>query len=227
MGFRVRRSVKIAPGVRVNVGKRGVSSVSVGRRGRTTNINKRGTKHSIGIPGTGVSYSTKRRSGCGCSSAAVIVMLAVVALLTIGADSCAATPSATKAPKVATATLLAGAATVVFATADLPIAPSPNETAVAVAATVSAGLTFLEVNGAPPGGTASVVVKTFANSSCTLRYSTPSGIPSEVEGLGPATADGDGIVRWEWVIGPSTKPGQGRVDVMCGDAQGANLIGVE
>ncbi len=58
MGFRFRKSFKIAPGVRVNVGKKGVSSLSVGRPGANINIGKRGSRANIGIPGTGLSYST-------------------------------------------------------------------------------------------------------------------------------------------------------------------------
>ena len=56
MGFRLRRSIKILPGVRWNVGLRG-SSISVGGRGATLNFSKRGTRATVGIPGTGLSYS--------------------------------------------------------------------------------------------------------------------------------------------------------------------------
>jgi hypothetical protein len=56
MGFRFRRSIKIAPGVRLNVSKSGVSA-SIGRRGATINISEKGTKATVGIPGTGISYS--------------------------------------------------------------------------------------------------------------------------------------------------------------------------
>lgn len=56
MGFRFRKSVKIAPGVRINLGTRG-SSLSVGRRGATVNFGKKGTKVTVGIPGSGISYS--------------------------------------------------------------------------------------------------------------------------------------------------------------------------
>lgn len=67
MGWRWRRSVKIAPGVRLNLGKRG-SSVSIGGRGSTMNIGKKGVRTTVGIPGTGLSYSTRRaKAGClGC-----------------------------------------------------------------------------------------------------------------------------------------------------------------
>lgn len=52
MGFRFRKSIKIAPGVKINIGKRGISSLSVGK----TNIGKHGVYHTISIPGTGISY---------------------------------------------------------------------------------------------------------------------------------------------------------------------------
>ena len=58
MGFRFRKSFKIFPGVRVNMGKGGFTSVSVGGRGLTYNVNKKGKKRiTAGIPGTGMSYS--------------------------------------------------------------------------------------------------------------------------------------------------------------------------
>lgn len=56
MGFRFRRSVKIAPGLRLNFGKRGVS-VSAGPRGAMINVGRRGTRLTTSIPGTGISYS--------------------------------------------------------------------------------------------------------------------------------------------------------------------------
>jgi uncharacterized protein DUF4236 len=58
MGFRFRKSIKILPGIRLNVGKHGINSVSVGGRGTTTNIGKHGTHTTYSIPGTGISYRT-------------------------------------------------------------------------------------------------------------------------------------------------------------------------
>jgi hypothetical protein len=55
MAFRFRKSVKIAPGVRMNIGKRGPSSLSVGK----TNFGKRGVHQNFNIPGTGISYRSK------------------------------------------------------------------------------------------------------------------------------------------------------------------------
>lgn len=58
MGFRFRRSIKIIPGVRVNIGKKGVSSVSLGGRGARTTISKKGVRNTVGLTGTGLSYSS-------------------------------------------------------------------------------------------------------------------------------------------------------------------------
>lgn len=70
MGLRFRKSIKVLPGVKLNISKSGIST-SVGRRGATVNFSKRGTRATVGIPGTGISYSTmvgKRKSGSRKSS---------------------------------------------------------------------------------------------------------------------------------------------------------------
>jgi hypothetical protein len=61
MGFRYRKSIRILPGVRLNLGNRGLASISIGKRGFTINISKRGIQTTVGVPGTGVSYTTKRK----------------------------------------------------------------------------------------------------------------------------------------------------------------------
>ena len=56
MGFRFRRSIRLLPGVRLNVGKRGIST-SIGVRGAHVTLG-RGTVHeTVGLPGTGLSYT--------------------------------------------------------------------------------------------------------------------------------------------------------------------------
>src|SRR5262245_49903493 len=62
MGFRFRRSLKIAPGFRLNIGKRGFTSVSVGGRGFRSTFGKRGVRHTVGLPGTGLSFTTHSSS---------------------------------------------------------------------------------------------------------------------------------------------------------------------
>lgn len=60
MGFRFRKSFKVAPGVRLNVGKKS-ASVSLGGRGFRTSVSTTGRKtRSVGIPGTGISHVSTR-----------------------------------------------------------------------------------------------------------------------------------------------------------------------
>ena len=63
MGLRFRKSFKIMPGVRINLGKRG-ASISVGPRGMKTTVNTSGrVTQSFGLPGTGLSWSESRKLG--------------------------------------------------------------------------------------------------------------------------------------------------------------------
>lgn len=61
MGIFFRKSVKVAPGIRLNFGKRG-TSVSIGPRGAKVNFSKRGTYLNASIPGTGI-YMREKISG--------------------------------------------------------------------------------------------------------------------------------------------------------------------
>jgi len=56
MGWNFRKSIKIFPGLRVNFGKRGFTSVSVGPKGLKINTGKKGTFLGVSIPGTGVYF---------------------------------------------------------------------------------------------------------------------------------------------------------------------------
>ncbi len=58
MGFRFRRSVQLFPGLRLNLSKSGVST-SIGRRGATLNLGPRGPRYTVGLPGSGLSYSQR------------------------------------------------------------------------------------------------------------------------------------------------------------------------
>lgn len=62
MGIRFRKSIKIAPGLRINLSKSG-PSLSVGRPGATFNIGPKGTRTTVGAPGTGISYTTQKSWG--------------------------------------------------------------------------------------------------------------------------------------------------------------------
>lgn len=65
MGLIFRRSIKILPGLKVNVGKKG-TSVTVGARGAHVTYGKGRKTASVGVPGTGVYYrktiSTKEKT---------------------------------------------------------------------------------------------------------------------------------------------------------------------
>jgi hypothetical protein len=56
MGFRFRRSLRIAPGVRLNISRSGLST-TFGARGASVTVGKKGARGNLGIPGTGISYS--------------------------------------------------------------------------------------------------------------------------------------------------------------------------
>lgn len=58
MSFRFQKRVKVAPGIRLNISKRGIST-SVGRRGASVTLGRQGLYGNIGIPGSGLSYRTK------------------------------------------------------------------------------------------------------------------------------------------------------------------------
>ena len=58
MGVRFRKSLKIAPGVRLNVGTKS-AGVSFGGKGLRYSVNSSGRRTAtVGIPGSGLSYST-------------------------------------------------------------------------------------------------------------------------------------------------------------------------
>jgi hypothetical protein len=59
MGFRFRKRIRLFKGALLNLSKSG-TSLSVGGRGLTANVSKRGVRETVGLPGTGISYQTKR-----------------------------------------------------------------------------------------------------------------------------------------------------------------------
>lgn len=153
------------------------------------------------------------------------LLVCVFLLLGASDSSCSSSDSDSGTPKptkpAATATKPAATATT---------APEPTATTAPLAPTdtlaTSNTVEFLEVNGAVAGSSASVVVQTQPGASCRLSYTTPAGTDSEAEGLGDATADDSGIVRWNWIIGTNTSPGEGTVRVRCGDASASNAISI-
>ena len=58
MAINFRKSIKILPGVKITIGKKGIST-SVGVRGAHVTVGKRGTNATVGLPGTGLSVTKK------------------------------------------------------------------------------------------------------------------------------------------------------------------------
>ena len=58
MAIRFRRTIKLFPSIKLNIGKNGIST-SVGIRGAHLTFSKSGTYLGTGIPGTGLSQRTK------------------------------------------------------------------------------------------------------------------------------------------------------------------------
>lgn len=61
MGFNFRKSFKIAPGIKINASKSGLST-TFGKKGLTVSHGKKGTRLNASIPGTGISYQTSLTS---------------------------------------------------------------------------------------------------------------------------------------------------------------------
>ncbi|USZ15743.1 DUF4236 domain-containing protein [Moraxella sp. FZFQ2102] len=85
MGFRFKKSFKIIPGVKLNVSKKGLSSVSLGGKGASMNFGKKGCRTTVGIPGTGMSYTsssrrrrTRKKSSGGCGGLILLIIIVMV-----------------------------------------------------------------------------------------------------------------------------------------------------
>lgn len=70
MALRFQRRIRIAPGVSLNLSKRGIGA-SVGPRGAKVSVGRRGVYGNVGLPGTGLSYREKlnKRGGRGSGGA--------------------------------------------------------------------------------------------------------------------------------------------------------------
>lgn len=66
--FRLFRRVRLAPGVTLNLAKRG-PSLSLGVRGAHVTFGRSGIRRTVGLPGTGVFYTSRRGWHSGVHSA--------------------------------------------------------------------------------------------------------------------------------------------------------------
>jgi len=85
MGLRWRKGVRLAPGLKLNLGLKG-GSLSFGGRGLTLNLGRPnfkrwGARTTVGLPGTGLSYSSYARYGGKSGGLGLLVVLAILVLL--------------------------------------------------------------------------------------------------------------------------------------------------
>lgn len=77
---------------------------------------------------------------------------------------------------------------------------------------------FVEIVSMPdvvfPGDHARVEVRTCPGATCAIIVTLPSGERSENAFLDTTIADGNGVARWRWLVGPDTPLGWGTVEVM-------------
>ena len=95
MGLRFRRSVKVAPGIRLNFSGSGVST-SIGPRGAKITIGHGRVRQTVGIPGTGISYTESHRlgdaghaqkTGGGSGGLGALLIVGVILFAMVGAAS--------------------------------------------------------------------------------------------------------------------------------------------
>jgi hypothetical protein len=85
MSWRFYRRVKILPGVSLNFSKRG-TSLSVGGRGAHVTLGRGRVRETIGIPGSGLSYTTSQKAGATDSAPGTrraLYLIAIVGVLLV------------------------------------------------------------------------------------------------------------------------------------------------
>lgn len=90
----------------------------------------------------------------------------------------------------------------------------PTETEPPQATPAPSGFTLTQLTSpVSKGGNATATIQTVPGASCTITYVTPSGNVSQAQGLGPQTANGNGVCSWTWKISSNTNPGTGTVTI--------------
>jgi hypothetical protein len=80
MPIRFQRRVRVAPGLSLNLNKRSVSA-SFGQRGAHITVGPNGKRTTIGLPGTGLSYTTYQKGKPGIVLVVMIVGIILLAIL--------------------------------------------------------------------------------------------------------------------------------------------------
>lgn len=79
MPFRFQKRIRLAKGISLNVGKKGLSSIRIGKRGLGVSTGRRGTRVTAGAPGTGM--SANKRVGAGCMLPLAVLVLVTSAVI--------------------------------------------------------------------------------------------------------------------------------------------------
>ena len=84
MGFNFRKSKDIGKGFRINMTQNG-PGLSFGKKGARVTVNRRGVRGSVGIPGSGMSYSKQKTfsKGSKAKKAASIIIWAAFGIIVI------------------------------------------------------------------------------------------------------------------------------------------------
>ncbi|MCR4590289.1 MAG: DUF4236 domain-containing protein [Lachnospiraceae bacterium] len=83
MGLRYRKSITIFPGVKLNISKSGLS-LSVGKKGAHVSAGTSGRKSvSVGVPGTGLSYTKTISGGSKKKSLGIVFTVVVITVAVI------------------------------------------------------------------------------------------------------------------------------------------------
>lgn len=87
MAFRFRKTKSILPGVKINLGKRGISA-SMGPKGAKHTIGTSGRRTTVGLPGSGISFTKSHRAqakGSEVGIGSTIIGVAVIVVIIWGA----------------------------------------------------------------------------------------------------------------------------------------------
>jgi hypothetical protein len=139
MGFRFRKTLRLGGLVRLNFSGSGVS-LGLGPRGANINISKRGLRQTVGVPGSGLSYSTFSK-WADAPPAAVARPPAVPVALPAGAQQTVSADGVAQGRKSTGFLKFLGAAGVLVALYAIFSQPDPRGAATYVVPTVSATVT--------------------------------------------------------------------------------------
>lgn len=89
MGFSFRKKIKVLPGVRVNLSRKGISGVNLGKTGASVTAGKKGVYTNLGLEGSGLHHRHKIGLGKSTGLLSVLFWLFVVVFIVLALAGCA------------------------------------------------------------------------------------------------------------------------------------------